>query len=221
MMKLYCSPTSPYARKALILVHELGLGPERITLTPVRANPNPTAASDSPMLAQHNPLAKLPVLILDDGVTAIYDSTVICQYLDSLRGQDDKGHCCFFPRESDPSRWTQLTLHALATGMCEAASMCVYERNPTIRAAEFYSQAVVDAQWAKIARGLDELELRARAKRLDGWTIGEVAVVCVLGYLDLRFAEKAWREGRPALAAWAAKAEEERASVRETKPPPA
>ncbi|KAI8589567.1 glutathione S-transferase domain-containing protein [Geranomyces variabilis] len=220
MMKLYCSPTSPYARKALILVHELGLAPERIALIPVRANPNLAIPSDAPMLAKHNPLAKLPVLILDDGETAIYDSTVICQYLDSLRGDDYSGHR-YFPRESDPTRWTQLTLHALATGMCEAASACVYERSPTVRAAEFYSQAVVDAQWAKIARGLDELELRAKAKQLDGWGIGEIAVVCVLGYMDLRFAEKKWREGRPALAAWAAKMEEERASVRETKPPPA
>ncbi|KAJ3161405.1 hypothetical protein HDU86_007187 [Geranomyces michiganensis] len=219
-MKLYCSPTSPYARKALILIHELGLS-DRITLIPVRANPNPSVPSDAPILASHNPLAKLPVLVLDDNdKTAIYDSLVICQFLDWLAGggKEEDRHLGFYPRENDPRRFEKLTLHSLANGITEAASACVYELNPTVRPAEFCCASVIEQHWAKIARGLDQLDAFAVQQKLEAWQLGEVAVVCALGYLDLRFGERKWREGRPALAAWAARMDE-RESVCKTRPP--
>ena len=103
-MKLYFSPNSPYARKARIIAHELNL-----------ANRVETIAVSLPADAKFrevNPLGKIPALVLDDS-TAIFDSPVICEYLDTL------GNGTFFPREG-ASRWRALTLQALGDGLADA-----------------------------------------------------------------------------------------------------
>ncbi|MGB5806323.1 glutathione S-transferase N-terminal domain-containing protein [Castellaniella sp.] len=79
-MKLYYSSTSPYVRKCLIAAHELGLA-DRIQLAPVVTMPT----AHSPELMRDNPLCKLPTLITDEG-HALYDSRVICEYLNDLSG---------------------------------------------------------------------------------------------------------------------------------------
>ncbi len=76
-MKLHWSPRSPFVRKVMIAAHELGLADRITCVRTVVATTRPHAA-----LMDENPLSKIPTLVLDDG-TVLYDSPVICEYLDS------------------------------------------------------------------------------------------------------------------------------------------
>lgn len=186
-MKLLYSPASPYARKVLVLAHETGLI-DRIAVTVAGASPTGPA----PEVAAHNPLGKIPALVLEDG-TALYDSRVICEYLDGLSAGPR-----LFPE--GPARWDALTRQALADGLLDAALLTRYER---VLRPEAQRWAAWEAgQVAKITAALDRFEaLVADMPVLD---IGTVAMACALGYLDLRFPDPAWRAGRPATAAWSA-----------------
>ena len=75
MQLIYAKP-SPYSRKARVTVLEKGLADrvEEIVVSPLE---DPAALLDA------NPLGKVPALRLDDG-RCLYDSWVICEYLDSL-----------------------------------------------------------------------------------------------------------------------------------------
>lgn len=184
-MKLFYSPASPYARKVLVLAHETGLI-DRIEVTAATASPTGSAAE----VAAHNPLGKIPALVLEDG-TALYDSRVICEYLDGL----STGPRLFPEGEA---RWDALTRQALADGLLDAALLTRYER--VLRPEAQRWDAWEAGQIGKIGAALDRFEtLAADLPALD---IGTVAMACALGYLDLRFPDLAWREGRPALAAW-------------------
>ena len=184
-MKLLYSPASPYARKVLVLAHETGLI-DRIAVTAATASPTGSAAE----VAAHNPLGKIPALVLEDG-TALYDSRVICEYLDGL---SDGPH--LFP--AGAARWDALTRQALADGLLDAALLTRYER--VLRPEERRWDAWDAGQIGKITAALDRFE--ALAADLPALDIGTVAMACALGYLDLRFSDLAWRNGRPALAAW-------------------
>ncbi|TXN38675.1 glutathione S-transferase family protein, partial [Methylobacterium sp. WL7] len=174
-------------RKVLVLAHETGLI-DRIAVTVAGASPTGPA----PEVAAHNPLGKIPALVLEDG-TALYDSRVICEYLDGLSAGPR-----LFPE--GPARWDALTRQALADGLLDAALLTRYER---VLRPEAQRWAAWEAgQVAKITAALDRFEtLVADMPVLD---IGTVAMACALGYLDLRFPDLAWREGRPATAAWSA-----------------
>lgn len=186
-MKLYFSPTSPYARKVRISAHELGLS-EKIELISIALSP----ISPHDALRSSNPLGKLPALIRDDG-EALYDSPVICEYLDSLAGGTR-----IFPA-AGAARWTALRRQALADGILDAAVLTRYEE--ALRPKELRWQPWVDGQWLKMRTGLDALE----RENLDGaLDIGAISIACALGYLDFRFASEGWRTSRPRLAAWAA-----------------
>ena len=76
-MRLYQSATSPFARKVMVVIHETGL--QGIELAPVAGTP----VAPGSMPVDRNPLGKIPALVLDDGRT-IFDSRVICEYLDGL-----------------------------------------------------------------------------------------------------------------------------------------
>jgi glutathione S-transferase len=186
-MKLRYSPASPYVRKCLALAHEAGLA-GRIDLVPtVTADPCSGLAND-------NPLGKIPALATDDG-QVLFDSPVICEYLDSLHGGGK-----FLP-PAGPARWTALRRQALADGLLDAALLRRYE---SARPADEQSPGWHDKQKAVITRALDALE--AEADRLGDPAgpvdVGRIAIGCALGYLDFRFAADAWREGRPKLARW-------------------
>jgi glutathione S-transferase len=128
--------------------------------------------------------------VLEDG-TALYDSRVICEYLDGLSAGPR-----LFPEGA--ARWDALTRQALADGLLDAALLTRYER--VLRTEERRWDAWETGQIGKIRSALDRFEtLVAGGPALD---IGTVAMACALGYLDLRFPDLAWREGRPALAAW-------------------
>lgn len=186
-MKLVWSAASPFARKVMVVAHELGLD-DRIEM--VTGTGTPMAPAEA--ARAHNPLAKLPSLAREDG-PALYDSAVICQYLTSLvPGQS------LLP-DGGEGRWSVLTLEALADGLCDAAILIRYEM--ALREDGTRSQAWMDGQMIKIDGALDALEAGAGAMG-DAFTLGHAAVGCALGYLDFRFAEKDWRSGRPGLAAW-------------------
>jgi glutathione S-transferase len=184
MLILRSSPTSPFGRKIKIAIAELGLD-DRIEVVPADTN------DPAETLRRQNPLGKVPTLVFEDGST-LFDSRVIAEYLDHLAG----GGRLFPPGEA---RFGQLRLQALADGICDAGLLQVYEIR--LRAPELRSAAWVENQTGKVARALASLE--AAPPAYDRPRIGEIALACALGYLDLRF-DGAWRAGHPALVAWLA-----------------
>jgi glutathione S-transferase len=198
-VQLYYTPHSPYARKARIIVHELDLS-ARVEAVAI------SLPADDTFRAK-NPLGKIPTLVLDDGM-AIYDSPVICEYLDTLGGGK------FFPRDG-ALRWRALTLQALGDGLADA----VVRRNQELRLPEAKrSNEVIARQTKSIEQSFAELE-RLAPSFPPGPTIGELAVVSAIGYLDLRVPDDGWRSRYPNLARWL-DAFSRRPSVVATKPPP-
>ncbi|UKJ74613.1 glutathione S-transferase N-terminal domain-containing protein [Azospirillum brasilense] len=201
-MKLRWSPTSPYVRKVAMVLIECGLD------SAVEKQVTNAWAPDTDLPAD-NPLGKVPALILDDG-SALYDSPVIAEYLDTLHDGPR-----LFPA-SGPARWTALRQQALADGICDAA---ILRRLELQRPDGERSESWADRQRRAVARALDVLE--AEAPALDGTlTIGTLSILVALGYLDFRFGHEHWRVGRPELAAWFASASD-LDSFRRTAPPPA
>ncbi len=185
-MKLYHSPTSPYVRKVMVLIHETGLkGIDLITATGTPLDPGSIPVD-------RNPLGKVPALDLEDGTT-LYDSRVICRYLDTV------AEAGLYP--APPRLWDTLTLEATADGILDAALLMVYEGR--LRPEELRFAPWVSAQWAKIDRALDAIEQRWMSHLSGGLDAGHIALGCALGYLDFRHGARNWRTGRPHLSAWA------------------
>ncbi|HEV7260640.1 MAG TPA: glutathione S-transferase [Bosea sp. (in: a-proteobacteria)] len=182
MLVLRSSPASPFGRKVKIAASVLGLL-DRIEI--VAADTNDPADP----LRQQNPLGKIPTLVLEDGTT-LFDSRVIVEYLDHLAGGG------IFPTGTE--RFAQLRLQALADGLGDAALLQVYETR--FRPEEGRNAAWVANQAGKVSRALAALEAAPPAFP-DKPRIGEIALACALGYLDLRFAG-AWRAEHPRLVAW-------------------
>ncbi len=185
-MKLYVSTTSPFARKAQAVVIETGLA-GRVAM--VAAHP---FAADSPVPGV-NPLGKIPALVLDDG-TALAESPLICEYLDTLHGGPS-----LIPAEG-PERWRALRWQTLGDGIMDAG---VARRVEALFHPEGQrSEAWVERKRAATARALDALEGEVEALAAAPVSIGHLAVGCALGYLDFRYAADGWRQGRPRLADW-------------------
>jgi glutathione S-transferase len=184
-MKLLFSPTSPYVRKCLVVAHELGLA-SRIELVRSQAHPVQRDREIIPF----NPLGKVPTLIADGGLV-LYDSRVICEYLNDLAQGG------LLPSDG-AARWQALTVQSLGDGILDAALLARYEdaaRPETSRWPEWRS-----GQLDKVETSLHHLEERpALIQRID---LGSIAVGCALWYLDLRFAELTWRDRFPVLAHW-------------------
>lgn len=179
-MRLLYSALSPFARKVRILALEKGLG-DRIGL-------EPAAPYQDEVVRALNPLNKIPTLVTDDN-EAVYDSAVICDYLDGLAA----------PRlipAAQPERHRALTLEAAADGMGDAALLVVRER---MRPEGEHRKDLFDRQLKAIAAALDLFD--SAGLSTDRFGIGEIAVAAQLGYLDARKVVD-WREGRPTLAAW-------------------
>ncbi len=186
MLQLLGSGASPFVRKTRVLLAEAGL--DDVTYVEVAASP----MGGEDRVNSANPLGKIPSLVRNDGPT-IYDSNVICRFLDHHAG----GH--FYP---EARLWEVLTLEATADGIMEAALSIVYEKR--FRPPELWWPEWHEAQWTKVARALDAIE-RSWLSHLEGPIhMGQIAVACALGYLDLRFPDRDWRAGRPGLAAWQA-----------------
>ena len=182
-MKLRSAKFSPFARKVRACSHELGLT-GRIEL--VETSPG---TDDS--LRALNPLAKIPVLVLDDG-TAIYDSPVICEHLAELAGDDT-----VWPRSGEKHRAAMLD-QALGDGLSDAS---VALRGERLKPEASQYAPFAERQILAIKAGLDALE--AGCKRLDGrGDVGVIAIACAIGHVEARHPDLAWAAGRPKLAAW-------------------
>lgn len=183
-MKLLISPHSPYARKVRVLIREAGREAEVEEVAV-----STTALATDPAILPASPLGRIPVLIRDDGPPVV-DSRVICRFLDARWGAG------LYPEDR---LWEVLTLEALAEGLLDSALLMAYEVR--LRPEDRQWRDWVEAQWAKVARTLDHLERAVPEASLD---MGQVALACALGYLDLRQGPRDWRRGRPRLAAWEA-----------------
>ncbi len=201
-MKLMYSPTSPYVRKVMVVAVEKGLDKkiEKITAATTPVSPNPD------VMAQ-NPLAKVPTLKADG--LSLYDSPVICEYLDSRSKKK-----AFFPAKGK-ARFNALRQQALGDGLLDAALLVRYEI--TLREEPMRNAAWHEAQMKKIRSALDQMEREAGSLK-GSLTIGHVTFACALGYLDFRFADEGWRNGRKKLAAWYDKFAQ-RPSMKATMPP--
>lgn len=200
-MKLYDSPTSPYVRKVKVLLRETDQldDVEMIASggTPLDSGTNPIAL---------NPLGKIPTLERANGAT-LYDSRVICRFFDDRAGSG------FYSTGS--RHWELCTLEATADGILDAAITMVYEAR--LRPEDKRFKDYTEGQWSKIDRALDALETRWMSHLSGPLNIGQIAVGCALGYLDLREPDRNWRKGHDALAAFYATFEQ-RPSMQATIP---
>ena len=185
-MKLLYQTHSPHARKVLVMAHEVGIA-DRLEV--IHQETSPMVRNDAVFAL--NPLGKVPVLILSD-VDCLFDSMVICEYLDSLPGGPK-----LFPAEGE-RRWSALRVQAMANGILDAAVLTRYET--AVRPAQLRWDAWTQGQLLKVDQALDVLE--REAAKFDGLDIGTIAVGCALGYLDFRYADRNWRATRPQLARW-------------------
>jgi glutathione S-transferase len=185
-MKLFYAASSPYVRKVMACAIELGLD-GKIETAKAAAHP---VNRDQNIVAV-NPIGKIPTLVTDDGL-ALYDSRVICEYLDQLGGGGK-----LFPRDS--RRWQALAEQAAGDGLLDAALLCRYEA--TVRPEELRYAPWRDGQMDKIATSLAQFEKWVPGFG-DRFDIGTITVGCALGYLDFRFNDYGWRRGRDGLAAW-------------------
>jgi len=184
-MKLAYSPNSPYVRKCLAAAILRSIDGQ-VELW--------TIGTTDPVLAASNPLAKVPTLITDDGMV-LYDSPVICEYLDSIGSAPP-----LFPAPG-PARWTALRQEALGDGILDATQP---RRREIALPQDEGRRTYIEQQQGKVTRALAALE--AEAGHLGMLTtIGEVTIACALGYLDFRYANEPWRPGHPKLEAWYAK----------------
>ena len=198
-MKLRHNSASPFVRKVMVCAHELGLA-GRIELLDTVVSP----VSANATLAGENPLMKIPALVTDDG-EVLFDSPVICEYLDSLAGGGK-----LFP--AGKARWNALRQQALGDGILDALILCRYEI--AARPEEKRFAGWTDGQTRKAHQGLAMLEKEDLSNR----TIGTITAGCTLGYLDFRFPNDGWRARHPKLAEWY-KTVEALPSMQATKPP--
>ena len=184
-MRLHWSSRSPFVRKVMVVAHEAGLA-DRIERIPTVVA---LTRTDAGVLAR-NPLGRIPTLVLADG-GALYDSVVICEYLDGLHGAPK-----LFP-PAGPARIEALRRHALGSGFCE---MLLLWRGERVREAP--SAGMLEGFALKQRTVLAALEREAPALAAAPFGIGQVAIGCALSYHDFRFGDLDWRAGCPALAAW-------------------
>jgi glutathione S-transferase len=184
-MKLLGSPGSPFVRKVRIVLAEKNIAHEYVVARP--------STPDSPV-PQFNPLGKIPVLVRDDG-RALYDSSVIVEYLDGI-GEGPKLIPDEFEARIEVRRW-----EALGDGITEATVAINHEyREPKDkqRSAEWFTK-----QRLKIDRGLDAMERELGSHPFCcgvGFSLADIAAGYALDYLDYALPGIEWRSTHPALA---------------------
>lgn len=195
---LRSSPTSPFVRKVRMAIEVLGLA-DRVTLAP-------TDAAD-PTLRGQNPLGKYPCLVRADG-TAVYDSSVIIEFLQWVAGSDS-----LLPG-AGLQRIEMLTRSRLADGIIDAGALIIYEQRYHDAARQ--SPEWLEHQRDKIWRALAVFEATPPApQRSDVVSIG---LACALGFLDRR-APLAWRPACPALVRWLSAFAAHEPAFARTRPP--
>ncbi|MFV1922416.1 MAG: glutathione S-transferase family protein [Methylotenera sp.] len=183
-MKLLYTPNSPYARKVRIVAIEkhIDIELEEVDL-----------GAPNSQVVQYNPLGKVPVLILDDG-TGLYDSRVIIEYLDArtpvTRLMPNDTHL-----RIDVIRWG-----ALADGICDATVAIMLEER---KDQQHQSAAFIEKQFTKVVNGLAALNKDISKKKWcvnETFSLADIAVGCMLGYVSLRLKSLDWQNQYPSLA---------------------
>lgn len=184
MLKLLGTATSPFTRKVRVVLAEKHMECEFV----IDAPKGPDSA-----VIRHNPLGKIPVLILDDE-HSLFDSRVIVEYLDNASPGNR-----LIPEEKRPRiqvrRW-----EALADGCLDAAIALVNEKK---KPAELQSSEWIARQQGKVDRALQQMADDLAARNWcsgEAFSLADIAVGCCLGWLELRLPAMAWREGHPNLA---------------------
>jgi glutathione S-transferase len=187
MMKLTWSSRSPFVRKVMVLAHETNLLSQldcsRVSVAMTKPNRE---------LMRHNPLSKIPTLILEDG-SALYDSAVICEYLDTLHDGPK-----MFPDERG-ARFLSLRRQALGDGLMDHLLLW---RNERERPMEQISQVFIAAYREKAEAILDRYEEELVDIEQTPFNIGHITYAISIGYIDFRFPDFPWRQGRQRLAEW-------------------
>ena len=201
-LKLFYSDRSPYVRKVMVTLHEVNLF-ENVEIVSVRTNPLGVVED----LVDVSPLGKIPTLILPDGTT-IFDSRVICSYLNSI-GKSD----LYLAKEN--LKWSIKTAEANFDGILDAALLMVYEHR--YRQDIYQNAEWLENLWKKIERTLDFYN-NSSSKILSGsLNMGQISLGCALGYLDYRHNNRNWRAKNQYLRDWFAEFSE-RLSMRNTIP---
>lgn len=184
-MQLISARPSPFGRKVKVMLIETGqlddVDVVEVATTPVATDPTVAAA---------NPVGKIPALIREEG-PAIYDSRVICRYLDARAGAG------MYP---ETRIWETLTLEATADGIMDAAILMVYEHR--VRPEAMVYDGWIEAQWEKIARSVAAINARWMSHLRGQLDASHIAVGCALAYLDFRLGDRGWRKGNDALDDW-------------------
>lgn len=182
-MQLYYSATSPFARKVRVLINELKIQ-DQFDLLQI----DPWTDSD---LRQINPLCKVPTLVLNHK-EVLFDSALICEYLSTLKEKN-----WVYPTER-VSYFKSLRLQALADGAMAAVGRLYAELQ---KPEQLQAQAMMQRFAASQHSTLVWLE-----QHLDNFTehfgIGEIAVACLLEYIDFRFPDSDWKSQHSQLATW-------------------
>lgn len=181
-MKGYATANSPYARKVRIAAIETGQE-DLIHWTMM------TREERAAQVPAVNPLGKVPAVVMEDG-SALYDSPVIVEWVDSLHAGPK-----LIPA-AGAERWQALTLAALGDGLGEAViAVSLESQKPEP------SQAIIERQGGKAKTALAALNAQCGTFK-DPPKIGEIAVACAMGYMELRGVLAGWRDDNPALATW-------------------
>jgi glutathione S-transferase len=181
-MKITASGASPYVRKVMACAIARGIDQQLEKWT---------IATTDPVLSNSNPLGKVPTLINDEGV-ALFDSPVICEFLDSIGSAP-----ALFPA-AGPARWAALRLQAIGDGILDASQP---RRREIALPQDEGRVGYIDLQRGKVTRAVEVMEKEAASLGALK-SVGDIAVACALGYLDFRFANEPWRPGHPKLEAW-------------------
>jgi glutathione S-transferase len=185
MLRLLSATPSPYARKARIALAEKGVPFELVTEVPWNAD------ASAP---RHNPLGKIPVLILEDG-SSVYESRLILEWLEIKHPRPP-----LFPADPDELLAAK-RLEALADGVCDAFVLLFWERR---RPEAHQSRPWMERQSRKIEGGLAEVARLVPPGGTycvgDRFGLADIAVGSMLGYLLVRFPELDWAPAHPHLA---------------------
>lgn len=196
MMKLYISPSSPFARKCRVVAREKGVSLEEVVVDPY---------ANAPELLASNPLIQVPSLIAEDGLP-INDSPIICEYLDMV------GSGPPLTPESGPERLRVRRIEATADGLLEMGVKLVLEKR---RPEPERSSSWMERWGANMHRALDALE--AADLSADDFHIGSLTAGIALTWISFRHPDFDWATGRPRLVALQA-ALEARPSFAATQP---
>lgn len=182
-MTLHSSPASPYAAKVRAVIFEKGLD-EKINILAS----NPMTGENSLYII--NPLARIPALVLENG-EVLFDSPVICEYLDWLDGKPD------FHPSPGPARWNALRWQAVGDGLMDTLFRW---RQEIIRPENEQSPSFRQRNADITRMTLDAVERQIGT--IEGFHIGAIALAMALGYLELRFADFDSRKDHPQLTQW-------------------